>query len=74
MYSALSPPQYHTAPGVCSQCVCVCVCVCFHCSVCALGISDGEEKRSGPVKLSTQLYQKKVHYSKLVKTVHAVAI
>ncbi len=36
--------------------------------------SDGKVKRSEPVKLSTQLYRKKVHYSKLFKTVHAVAI
>ncbi len=36
--------------------------------------SDGEVKRSEPVKLSTQLYRKKFHYSKLFKTVHAVAI
>ncbi len=36
--------------------------------------SDGEVKRSEPVKLSTQLYQEKVHDSKLFKTVHAVAI
>ncbi len=31
-------------------------------------------KRSEPVKLSTQLYQKKVYYSKRFKTVHAVAV
>ncbi len=36
--------------------------------------SDGEVKRSEPVKLSTQLYREKVHYSKLFKTVHAVVI
>ncbi len=30
--------------------------------------SDGEVRRSEPVKLSTQLYQEKVHYSKLFKT------
>ncbi len=36
--------------------------------------SDGEVKCSEPVKLSTQLYRKKVHYSKLLKTVYAVAI
>ncbi len=48
--------------------------VCFHCCVFALRMSDGEVKRSAPVKFSTQLYQKKVHYSKLVKTVHTVAI
>ncbi len=29
--------------------------------------SDGEVKRSEPMKLSTQLYQKKVNYSKLFK-------
>ncbi len=29
---------------------------------------------SEPEKLSTQLYRKKVHYSKLFKMVHAVAI
>ncbi len=33
--------------------------------------SDGEVKRSEPVKL---LYCEMVHYSKLFKTVHAVAI
>ncbi len=37
-------------------------------------ISDGEVKRSEPMKLSTQLYQVKVHYSKPFKMVHAVAI
>ncbi len=37
-------------------------------------ISDGEVKRSEPMKLSTQLYQKKVHYSKLFKTVNPVTI
>ncbi len=37
-------------------------------------IIDGEVKRSEPVKLSTQLYQEMVHYLKLFKTVHAVAI
>ncbi len=37
-------------------------------------ISDGEVKGSEPVKLSTQLYRKKVNYSKLFKTVHAEAI
>ncbi len=36
--------------------------------------SDGEVKHSEPVKFSTQLYRKKVHYAKLFKTVHAVAI
>ncbi len=36
--------------------------------------SDGEVKRSEPMKLSTQLYRKKVHYSKCFKTVHAVVI
>ncbi len=36
--------------------------------------SDGEVKRSEPMKLSTQLYRIKVHYSKLFKMVHAVAI
>ncbi len=36
--------------------------------------SDGEVKRSEPVKLSTQLYQKKIYYSKIFKTVHAVAL
>ncbi len=35
--------------------------------------SDGEVRRSEPVKLSTQLYREKVHYSKLFKTVPAVA-
>ncbi len=30
--------------------------------------SDGEVKRSEPEKLSNQLYQKKVYYSKLFKT------
>ncbi len=33
--------------------------------------SDGEVKRSEPMKLSTQLYRKKVHNSKLFKTAHA---
>ncbi len=37
-------------------------------------INDGEVKCSEPVKLSTQMYRKKVHYSKLFKTVHAEAI
>ncbi len=36
--------------------------------------SDGEVKRSEPAKLSSQLYRKKVHYSKLLKTVYAVTI
>ncbi len=36
--------------------------------------SDGEVKRSEPVKFLTQLYRKKDHYSKLFKTVHAVAV
>ncbi len=36
--------------------------------------SDGEVKRSEPVKLSTQLYQKNINYLKLFKTVHAVAL
>ncbi len=39
----------------------------------SLTLCDGEVKRSEPAKLSTQ-YQKKVHYSKLFKTVYAVAI
>ncbi len=34
--------------------------------------SDVEVKRSEPVKLSTKLYRKQVHYSELFKTVHAV--
>ncbi len=33
-----------------------------------LTCSDGEVNRSEPVKLSTQLYRKKVQYSKLFKT------
>ncbi len=36
--------------------------------------SDGEVKRSEPVKRSTQLYREKVNYSKRFKTVHAVSI
>ncbi len=34
--------------------------------------SDGEVKSSEPVKLSTQLYQKKIYYLKIFKAVHAV--
>ncbi len=37
-------------------------------------LSDDEVKRTKPVTLSTQLYRKKVHYSKLFKTVYAVSI
>ncbi len=36
--------------------------------------SNGEVKRSESATLSTQLFWKKVHYSKLFKTVYAVAI
>ncbi len=41
--------------------------VCFHCCVCALRISDGEVKRSAPVKFSNQLYQKKFITRSLLK-------
>ncbi len=37
---------------------------------CAVNASVGEVKRFEPVKISTQSYREKVHYSKLFKTVH----
>ncbi len=37
-------------------------------------LSGGEVKRSELEKLSTQLYRKKVYYSRLFKTIHVVAI
>ncbi len=36
--------------------------------------SDREVQHSEPVKLSTQLYQKKIYYLKIFKAVHAVAL